>query len=449
MVGNRTMIFYVRIIVQLLIIGLIAGISWNMASTYASAAGYEKEPSSTQPLMLQRIIDEAEPGSVVVLSEGSYTGPVVVDKKLTIQAKDNAVLSNNTGNPAITIKADAVVLQGLSIQQDYADVETAAVLVQSDDADLSNLKIKTQGTGIMLRDANAVTIQNNEITWKRVRDGSGSGVGEKGNGIDLYNSHNNLIQQNRIYNMKDGIYLEKGSQLTVEENHIYSSRYGIHCMYIDDSQIVGNIGEYNYTGAMIMGVKNARISNNSFLKQNRNVYAQGILLYDVQASTVESNIVDGNRVGIYMERSSNNELKENSVYRNYIGIQLLKAEDNKLHHNDFVANVIEAEAVNSKANEIYYNYWDSAQGLDLNEDGISEIAYSINPFYQQIISDKPVFQLFFQSPGMTFLSAMYTENRDQWTTDISPSMHLNVILDHNKALTDVGTSMFCLRRHIC
>jgi len=438
MLGIRQMMFYVKISAQLLIIGLIVGINWNLALTYTSAAGDNNEQANMRASMLQRFIDEAEPGSVIVFPGGSYSGSIVIDKKLTIQAADNTVLSNINANPAVMIKADGVALQGLNIKQGHADEETAAVLVQADDAVLMDLNIKTEGSGIMLRDANKATILNNEIIWKKAGDPNGSVSGQKGNGIDLYNSHSNRIEQNRIYNMKDGIYIEKGRQITIEENRIYSSRYGIHCMYIDESRIVGNIGEYNFTGAMIMGVKNTRVSNNSFLKQNWNVYSQGILLYDVQASTIERNKVDGNRVGIYMERSSNNELKDNSVYRNFIGIQLLNAENNKLHHNDFVANVIEAEAVNSKDNEIYHNYWDSAQGLDLNDDGISEIAYSINPFYQQIVSDKPAFQLFFQSPGMAFLSAMYAGNRDQWTTDSSPFMHLNVAQDPSSTLSDTG-----------
>ncbi|GGG12504.1 right-handed parallel beta-helix repeat-containing protein [Paenibacillus aceti] len=437
---KRLMSFYVRFGVQLLIIGLAIGICCGCGtpSAYASATGDSEGLSSLQSATLQRIIDEAEPGSVVVLPEGSYSGAIVIAKELTVQAADNVVLTNTTSSPAVMIKADGVVLQGLRITQEYADEETAAVLVQADDTALTELRIKTQGSGIMLRDANEAAIFNNEVTWYRARDTNGVSSNEarpRGNGIDLYNSRGSRIERNRIANMKDGIYLENSSQLIVEKNRIYSSRYGIHCMYIDESRIVGNIGEYNFTGAMIMGVKNAQISNNSFLKQNRNVYSQGLLLYDVQTSTIERNYVEGNRVGIYIERSSNNELMENSVYRNFIGIQMLGAENNKLHHNDFVANVIEAEATNSKDNELYHNYWDSAQGLDMDDDGISEIAYAINPFYQQMIADKPAFMLFFQSPGMAFLSAMYTANREQWTTDRSPFMHLNVALDETAALS--------------
>lgn len=71
------------------------------------------------------------------------------------------------------------------------------------------------------------------------------------------------------------------------------------------------------------------------------------------------------------------------------------------------------------------NYWDSFQGLDLNKDGISEISYAINPFYEQLVSRNSAYQLFFQSPGMVFLSELFTEGRDQWTTDKSPRMSVD------------------------
>ncbi|MDU5946957.1 MAG: hypothetical protein E6Z15_07765, partial [Paenibacillus macerans] len=76
-------------------------------------------------------------------------------------------------------------------------------------------------------------------------------------------------------------------------------------------------------------------------------------------------------------------------------------------------------------NQMERNFWDSSRVLDLNNDGISEIAYSINPFYRELTAKDSAFQLFFQSPGISFLSAMYENDRTSWTTDSSPRMNLN------------------------
>ncbi|MNJ51759.1 Periplasmic copper-binding protein (NosD) [compost metagenome] len=174
-----------------------------------------------------------------------------------------------------------------------------------------------------------------------------------------------------------------------------------------------------------MGVRNVQVTDNSFAKQSQNVNSQGILLFDVQNSAIERNFVEGNRVGIYIELSKDNQVKENSVIRNFIGIQFKQAEGNRIEGNDFISNVIEAEATDSRENEMKGNYWDSAQGLDMDNDGISDIPYAINPFYQELVAKTPAFQLFFQSPGMTFLSEMITDEEKSWAMDSAPQMKLN------------------------
>ena len=183
------------------------------------------------------------------------------------------------------------------------------------------------------------------------------------------------------------------------------------------------------TGAMIMGVKNTVISGNSFRKQSTNVHSQGILLYDVHQSSIHNNVVEGNRVGMNIAESSGNEIHDNAVLRNFVGIQLVLAEANEFTRNQLVSNVIEASALDSPNNVLMENYWDSFQGLDLNRDGISEISYAINPFYEQLVSRNSAYQLFFQSPGMVFLSELFTEGREQWTTDKSPRMSMDTESD--------------------
>lgn len=393
--------------------------------------------SSNKPMIsLQEIIDQSSPGASIILDSGTYQGPVIINKKLSIRGNESVTLLNNTQESAIAIHSNGVTLQGINIQHN-TDGESTAIEVTADEVTLENLRIHTRGYGIMLRDANKGIIQNNDIKWFIPK---GAGAGKRGNGIDLYNSHDNQIEYNEISYLRDGIYLENSRNTVVNENKLFHLRYGIHCMYVDGSHITDNEGEYNITGAMVMGVTNVVVSDNSFLKQSENVHAQGILLYDVHKSSIERNVVEGNRVGIYMERSSKNQLRDNAVLRNFIGIQLMGAEGNQFHSNAFIANVIEAEAIDSKDNEMKGNYWDSFQGLDLNQDGTSDIPYVINPFYQNLISRNSAYQLFFQSPGMTFLSDMFTSGSEHWSADSSPLMKLNATTPMETAEKD-GTVM--------
>ena len=96
------------------------------------------------------------------------------------------------------------------------------------------------------------------------------------------------------------------------------------------------------------------------LKQSENVNSQGILLFDAHATTVRHNLVEGNRVGLYIEEeSTGNRLESNGVSDNFIGIQLIGASNNTITGNRFSGNVADAQAQNSTDNEIMGNFWDS------------------------------------------------------------------------------------------
>ncbi|MFX3649787.1 MAG: nitrous oxide reductase family maturation protein NosD [Paenibacillus sp.] len=370
---------------------------------------------------LQPIIDRYAPGDVIQLASGRYSGPLTIDKELTIQGGPSVTVVNAEPVSAITIRSDGVKLNEFTIEHN-ANEQTAAIQVEGRNSELTDLHVRTQAYGMIIRNSGQATIQRNMITWVGADSATSS---QKGNGIDLYNAHDSYIEGNEITGMRDGIYLENSHKSIVQNNKLLHTRYGIHCMYIDGSSVMDNTGEGNMTGAMIMGVKNTVISGNSFRKQSTHVHSQGILLYDVHQSSVHNNIVEGNRVGMNIAESSGNEIRGNAVLRNYIGIQLVLAEANEFTGNQLVSNVIEASALDSPNNVMMKNYWDSFQGLDLNQDGISEISYAINPFYEQLVSRNSAYQLFFQSPGMVFLSDLFTEGREQWTTDMSPRMSID------------------------
>ncbi|WP_264926046.1 nitrous oxide reductase family maturation protein NosD [Paenibacillus sp. LS1] len=379
---------------------------------------------------LQPMIDRSAPGEVIVLASGRYSGPVTMDRNITIQGDPTVIVVNEEATSTITIRSDGVKLSGFTVEHD-ANEQTAAIQIEGKNSEITDLHIQTQGYGMIIRNSSQATIQRNNITWVGSDSATSS---QKGNGIDLYNSHDSYIEGNEITGMRDGIYLENSRKSIVQNNRLLHTRYGIHCMYFDGSSVMDNTGEENMTGAMIMGVKNTVISGNSFRKQSTNVHSQGILLYDVHQSSIHNNVVEGNRVGMNIAESSGNEIRGNAVLRNFVGIQLVLAEANEFTRNRMVSNVIEASALDSPNNVLMENYWDSFQGLDLNRDGISEISYAINPFYEQLVSRNSAYQLFFQSPGMVFLSDLFTEGREQWTTDKAPRMSMDTGSDLNMSV---------------
>ncbi|MGG4146845.1 NosD domain-containing protein [Paenibacillus algorifonticola] len=376
-----------------------------------------------QARALQSLINEAQAGATIILAQGTYEGPIIIDKPLQLEAKsgEEVTIANTSDQPAIQIIADEVSLTRITIRDEQIKMQPT-VLIQADGVLLDQLQIHTGSFGIKMRKANHGEVRNTSIVWAGSVSNRPLKLSDKGNGMDLYESNDNTFIGNSVIAMHDGIYMENSDNNLVEENNFERLRYGVHCMYTRGTIIRNNIGKLNITGAMIMAARKVELSNNQFTKQSENVNSQGILLFDAHEIMIFDNHVEGNRVGLYVEQSTLNRITNNSIIGNFIGLQILDAENNAISGNQFIGNVANAASRNSVNNTLDGNYWDTFQGIDLDGDRKSEIAYAINPFFQSLVKAKPGFQLFFQSPGMVFLEGLYQSQREQWAVDASPLM---------------------------
>lgn len=369
-------------------------------------------------IALQPLIDRTLPGEVLSLGSGTYSGPATIDKPLILKMEKGKIV-NDSEQPALTLKSGGTTLDGLTVVHLYRNAAVPAILISSSDNTMQSLTVKTLGGGIHLREAHDNILTNNIIVGGKMRSQDSATV-LRGNGIDLYESDNNTIQGNTIDLMQDGIYVEFGKSSVVQENKVFRSRYGFHFMFTEDLLLSSNNGSMNVTGAMVMSVSSAVIKDNRFEKQSSNVNSQGLLLYDVKTSVIEGNEVQGNRVGLFIQQSVNNQLLRNKVTGNFIGLQMLDSNDNRLKLNTFLSNVVPAQSVNSPDNNADENYWDDAQVLDLSGTGLSDLPYEINPFFLQVTGSVPAFQLLFHSPGMPFLEQLFHTGTEGWLKDRSP-----------------------------
>jgi nitrous oxidase accessory protein len=371
---------------------------------------------------LQMLIDQSKPGDTIHIPPGTYQGPVQVNKPLKLIADQDVVVHGQGDAPVLTIQSDQVTITGWHLVDERPrDPKEATLIVNGNDNVIEQVTIRTNGTGIQLREANRNLIDGVQVVGLTAARGE-SGSIMRGNGIDLWESYNNRITNSLIDNMYDGIYLENSSDNLIRHNEARNSRYGYHLMFTKNNVIEDNVGVHNVTGAMVMGSEGVRLQNNAFAKQSENVNSQGILLFDVKQTIANNNRVEGNRVGLYVEASSQNQILDNVLHHNFIGIQMIDSSSNELTGNEFVSNVIQAQAEASSNNKVEFNYWDDMQGIDLSGSGRSDLAYQINPFYISLTNDVKAFQIFFGSPGMEFLESLFYNPTDSWLKDSSPLM---------------------------
>lgn len=388
-----------------------------------TAAPPSHAAATTEAIPLQPLIDATPAGQTLVLSgDRVYTGPAVVSAAITISSDGESIVKNGSDRPALTLAADGIVLKGIAVQESRTDPKKPAILVQSDGNRLEQLRIRSQGGGIFLRKANDNLILDSRIEGAHPDDPA-EPYSRRGNGIDLLASARNVIEGNTIVHVHDGVYAESSNDTRVRGNVATDSRYGYHFMFSAKPELADNIGEGNVTGGMVMGVEGAVVKGNRFEKQTENVNSQGILLFDVHRSEISGNRVVGNRVGLYIEQSTENHLADNVIVQNFIGMQMIQSSSNRLLNSLFAANVNQAQSTDSKDNELKGNYWDDFEALDANGDGLSDLSYEIDPFFLRLTEDIDAFQIFFQSPGLPFLAQMFHADTANWLKDPSPLLH--------------------------
>lgn len=406
---------------------LIFTIAWSTLFFFDWKAHAQAELRPLQPL-----IDQTEPGEKLLLQPGKYQGPVMIDKPIQLDGKGKAILYSGGDLSVFHIRANQVEITGLQIVDERDSAQDATIVLEGSYNRLKQLAIRTRGSGIQLREAHGNQLTDIHVEGLLSDAEKNTSFSKRGNGIDLWGSHDNMISSCSISNMQDGIYMESSESNRMENNYVSDSRYGYHVMFTKDIVIADNEGERNVTGAMVMGAEHTQVIRNRFFKQSENVNSQGLLLYDAKSTLVSDNHLEGNRVGIYVELSSGNQIRNNSVVQNFIGLQMIGSEKNDIKHNKFISNVVQAQAQLSRNNEVKENYWDDAQRIDLQGDQKSDLSYQVNPFFLSLTNPVPPFQLFFQSPGMMFLEGLFQGNSDQWMNDLSPLMQPNLDVLQNE-----------------
>ncbi|MDM5235098.1 NosD domain-containing protein [Bacillus cereus] len=372
---------------------------------------------------LQSKIDAASPYETIKLENRAYNETIKISKPITIQGDKNTKIISCGKDPIITIKKENVILKDLKIEQCNDNTDQPAIFVAGDKHYISGLEVHASYMGIKLEDARNITIENSMIVGQR-----------RANGIDLWQSNRNLIENIKIQDVRDGIYLEKSNNNTIKDNTIWQSRYGIHLMYSDRTVVERNISKENTTGAMIMGTKETSVVGNHFIDNKSNVHAQGLLLYDATKTKVLQNEIANNRVGIYVEKAKQNTIMSNSISNNFIGLQFKDASANEFTQNVMIGNVNESQATLSRENNIYKNYWDASLKVDTDGSGTSNIPYKADAYFLLLTQDIPEYQLFFQSPGMRILQSFINIPDQSLLVDKEPSMRPTIVLQKGEGV---------------
>lgn len=377
------------------------------AAAFVAAAAtlpYALARSITVSGSLQAAIDAAEAGDTLILSPGTYSGPLVITKPLSILGGGKTEIIGTSSGSVIQVKAPDITLKGLMVTGSGLSLETQdsgiflhpeAVRAVVEDNDVANNLI-----GIYVSGAKDARVSGNRITGRQDLR-----MNERGNGIQVWNAPGAIIDGNDIRYGRDGIFVTTSKRNIFKNNRMRDLRFAIHYMYTNRSEVSGNRSARNHIGYAIMSSSDLVVTDN-VSEQDRD---RGLLFNYANRILAKGNIVrGGTEKCIFIYNSNNNEFEENLLADCDIGVHFTAgSEKNTLTRNAFVNNRNQVKYVGTRWLEWSKggvgNYWSDQVAMDLDRDGIADSIYRPNDLTDRIIWQYPSTRLLMNSPAVQIL----------------------------------------------
>ncbi len=375
---------------------------------------------------LQERIDAASPGDEIVVDGGVHQGNLLVDRPLTLTGIDRPHIKGDGDGHTVAIRSEGVTLQGFRITDSGLNLSAdhAAVHVKAANARIRDNDISEALHGIYVHGVGGVRVEGNRIRGIEVTEAGNIGAAapaslgsgdlcsvsrdRRGNGVHFWNSSGNSIVGNEISGVRDGIYFSFTRESRVERNLVRDARYGLHYMYSDRNYFSRNRFTENVAGAALMFSKEVVVRDNDFV-DNRGSRAYGLLLHNVDSSTIENNRMKRNRVGYYMQNSHANTARRNHFVLNYIGLRLTSSSTSNLFsYNEIGRNLHNISLAgrdnsNEWAENGVGNRWLDSPTLDLDGDGVSALPHREVDVFGGTREDFPFVAFLSESPGIKAL----------------------------------------------
>ena len=352
----------------------------------------------------------APAGATIRVRGGVYSGPIVIDRPLTLLGEDWPVIDGGGIGTVVTITAADVHLEGFVIRGSGTshDHEDSGILVRAPRAQIVSNQVLDSLFGIQLLDAPDGLVQGNLVIGKPLPEP------QRGDGIKLWYSPRARVIGNHVQDSRDVLVWYSDGTL-VRGNIVERGRYGVHVMYSNDSTVDSNFLRDNSVGIYFMYGARQTVRGNVFL-HNRGPSGYGLALKETDGATIEGNLMLRNRVGVYIDNSPISENAANRISGNWIayndvGLLVTPAtRRNRITANVFLENLEQAApqgggtlqhidwAENGRG-----NFWSDYVGYDTDRDGIGDLPYTSRALSSALTDRQPLLAFFRFSLAMAAL----------------------------------------------
>ncbi|MBE0531454.1 MAG: nitrous oxide reductase family maturation protein NosD [Rhodospirillales bacterium] len=380
-----------------------------LAALVAAGIGLSSAKAQTVEALTDRAdlataVAAAAPGSTLRLAAGTYRGPVIIDRPLTLEGDPGAVIEGVGRGSVIVIRAPGTVIRGLTIRGSGTSLagEDAGIFVEKTATGTLIEANAIEGNlfGVFLKGSAEAIVRDNRITGREDLR-----MSERGNGVHLWNAPGAKVIANDIRWGRDGIFVTTSERNEFAENRFADLRFAIHYMYTNRSTVRDNVSVGNHVGYALMFSKGIKALRN--LSQGDRDH--GFLFNYANDSTVMDNaVIDGGEKCVFIYNANKNVFRGNRFQGCGIGIHFTAgSERNTMSGNAFIGNRFQVKYVGARdlvwTEDGIGNYWSDQPSFDLNGDGIADQPYRPNGLIDHILWRVPRAKLLLTSPALQVL----------------------------------------------
>ncbi len=392
-----------------------------------SAASYALPP-------LQLYIEITPAGGVLDLPPGRYAGPAIIKRPITINGNNAVEIDGGGDGSVITVQADDVTLRGLRIVNSGGAHNSmdSGVVLEGDGALVEDNVMEGVLFGVHLKAANDNIVRGNTIS------SLGRDISIRGDGIRMWYSNNNLIENNHFSNIRD-LLITNSSDNRLAGNTIENSRVGMEFIFSPRNEVMENTITNDVTGITVIYSNELNIHDNR-IGHMLKISGAGISFKESARVMVKNNVIAHSGVGLLanspLDPENRMTLDGNLFAYNVLGIYFYGEKGGHVIINNRFKNNF-TDAMGSAPRTIRYNtwgdnQWDQYQGFDQDGDGVGDRSHDVYLFTEHMWEDTPMMRFFRGSPVMEILDfalrlAPFTRPKLEYS-DPSPRMQDSTVL---------------------
>ncbi len=353
---------------------------------------------------IQAALADARDGDTIEVRPGTYAGPLVVDKSVTLEGMGWPIVNGGGQGTVVELTAPDVVLRGFEVRGSGAEPERndSGIRASGARAIVENNRLRDVLFGIFVDGADDSVVRGNDVTSKEEYE-----LGRKGDAIRLWYSQRVTVEGNHVHDARD-VVMWYSTGAVMRDNLIEDSRYGVHLMYGDNALIERNRVLNNSVGIYVMYTNQVMIRQN-VVRGQRGPSGYALGFKDADQVVVTGNVVVDNRAAVFLDGTPFRpdglaRFEENIFAFNDIGVALQPAvRGAAIEGNTFWENVEQVAVQGGGAlgqNSWSGNFWSDYAGFDADGDGRGDTPYRSERFFEGIADREPRLRMLLYSPAV-------------------------------------------------